>query len=132
MLPRAVDADPLVGFDLVEIARFARALERHGEAFRRRVFTDAEWRHAAARPDRASVLAARFAAKEAVMKALGTGWGGGVGWREVEVEGGGRSRPALRLHGRAAALAARRGVRVEVSLSHDGPMAGAVALARDA
>jgi holo-[acyl-carrier protein] synthase len=120
---------PRVGFDLVEIARFARVLERRADAFRRRVFTDAEWSHAEARPDRASVLAARFAAKEAVMKALGTGWGAGVSWREVEVAGGGRSKPALRLHGRAAAIAAARGVRVEVSLSHDGPTAGAVAIA---
>jgi holo-[acyl-carrier protein] synthase len=124
------DRAPRLGFDLVEVARFARVLARRDAGLRRRVFTDAEWAHAAARPDRASVLAARFAAKEAVMKALGTGWGGGVSWRDVEVVGGGRSRPALRLHGRAAALAAARGVRVEVSLSHDGPMAGAVALAQ--
>jgi holo-[acyl-carrier protein] synthase len=118
-----------IGFDLVEVARFRRALLRHGSAFRRRVFTEAEWRQVEGRPDRDAALAARFAAKEAVMKALGTGWGAGVSWVEVEVEGGGRSSPRLVLHGRIAAIAAERRLRVEVSLSHDGPMAGAVALA---
>jgi holo-[acyl-carrier protein] synthase len=118
-----------VGFDLVEVARFSRVLARRGDAFRRRVFTDAEWRHATDRPDRDAVLAARFAAKEAVMKALGTGWGGGVSWVEIEVEGGGRGAPRLRLHGRAAEIASERRLRVEVSLSHDGPSAGAVAIA---
>jgi holo-[acyl-carrier protein] synthase len=125
-------ADPRVGFDLVDVARFRAALSRHADAFRRRVFTAAEWAHATGRADRDLALAARFAAKEAVMKALQTGWGRGVGWREVEVEGGGRSVPRVRLHGRAAAIASERGVRVDVSLSHDGATAGAVALASPA
>jgi holo-[acyl-carrier protein] synthase len=118
-----------LGFDLVDVARFRAALDRHGDAFRRRVFTAAEWSYASGRADRDVALAARFAAKEAVMKALQTGWGRGVGWRDVEVEGGGRGVPKVRLHGRAAALADERGVRVDVSLSHDGATAGAVALA---
>jgi holo-[acyl-carrier protein] synthase len=125
----ASSAAPRVGFDLVDVERFRGALSRHGDAFRRRVFTEREWAHAAARADRDVALAARFAAKEAVMKALETGWGRGVSWQEVEVEGGSRGAPRVRLHGRAAAIAADLGVRVDVSLSHDGPTAGAVALA---
>jgi holo-[acyl-carrier protein] synthase len=124
-------AAPLVGLDLVEVSRFARALARHGEGLRRRVFTEAEWAYAATRgADRPAVLAVRFAAKEAVLKALGTGWGRGVGWRDVEVVGGGRSAPRLRLAGRAAELAEARGLEAEVSLSHAGDVAGAVAYLR--
>lgn len=119
-----------VGLDLVDVPRFALALERHGEGLRRRVFTAREWTYAASRgADRAAVLAVRFAAKEAVFKVLGTGWGRGVGWQDVEIAGGGRSAPALVLSGRAAEIAAERGVRLEISLSHAGAMAGAVAIA---
>jgi holo-[acyl-carrier protein] synthase len=120
---------PRVGLDLVDVPRFRRALERHGDGLRRRVFTDAEWAYAATRgADRDAVLAVRFAAKEAVLKALGTGWGRGAAWRDVEVAGGGRSAPRLRLSGRSAGIARRLGARVEVSLSHAGDVAGAVAL----
>ncbi len=119
-----------VGLDLVDVPRFALALARHGEGLGRRVFTPREWAYAATRgADRPSVLAVRFAAKEAVFKALGTGWGRGVGWRDVEVAGGGRSAPALVLSGRAAQIADALGVRLEISLSHAGATAGAVAIA---
>jgi holo-[acyl-carrier protein] synthase len=120
---------PRVGLDLVDVPRFRRALARHGDGLRRRVFTDGEWAYAATRgADRDAVLAVRFAAKEAVLKALGTGWGRGAGWRDVEIAGGGRSVPALRLSGRSAVRADALGVRVEVSLSHAGDVAGAVAI----
>lgn len=118
-----------VGFDLVDVPRFEQALARHGEGLRRRVFTPAEWRYAATRSDRAAVLAARFAVKEAVFKALGTGWGRGVAWRDVSLDGGGRTAPTLRLAGRARALVRARGIDVRVSLSHAGTAAGAVAIA---
>lgn len=118
-----------VGFDLVDVARFRVALERHGAGLRRRVFTPAEWRYAATRSDRDAVLAARFAVKEAVFKALGTGWGRGVAWRDVSLEGGGRTAPTLRLAGHARALAKERGIEIRVSLSHAGDAAGAVAIA---
>jgi holo-[acyl-carrier protein] synthase len=120
---------PGLGLALVEVSRFRRALERHGEGLRRRVFTEAEWAYAASRgADGAAVLAVRFAAKEAVLKALGTGWGRGASWRDVEVVGGGRAAPLLRLSGRSLERAQGLGVRVQVSLSHAGDVAGAVAM----
>ena len=118
-----------VGLDLVDVPRFRLALARHGDGLRRRVFTPAEWRYAATRADRDVVLAARFAVKEAVFKALGTGWGRGVAWRDVSLEGGGRAEPKLKLAGRARALAKARGIEVRVSLSHAGDGAAAIAIA---
>jgi holo-[acyl-carrier protein] synthase len=118
-----------VGLDLVDLPRFRAALARHGEGLRRRVFTPAEWRYAATRADRDAVLAARFAVKEAVFKALGTGWGRGVAWRDVSLEGGGRTEPVLRLAGRTRAIAKALGVEIRVSLSHAGESASAVAIA---
>ncbi len=114
----------------MDVPRFALALGRHGEGLRRRVFTAREWAYADSRgADRSAVLAVRFAAKEAVFKALGTGWGRGAAWQDVEVAGGGRSAPTLVLSGRTAEIADERGVRLEISLSHAGSMAGAVAIA---
>lgn len=120
---------PRLGQDLVSIPRLRAALGRQEAGFRRRVFTASEWAACASRVDRDAALAARFAAKEAALKALGTGWGGGGGLREVEVSGGGRTPPRLLLHGRAAARARELGVVLEVSLSHDGDLALAVVLA---
>jgi holo-[acyl-carrier protein] synthase len=98
------------GVDVVEIARVERALARPGERFARRVFTPAEIgdcrRHARPGPH----FALRFAAKEAALKALGSGWGRGVGWQDVEVARDGAPEAVrLRLHGRAAELAQARG-----------------------
>jgi holo-[acyl-carrier protein] synthase len=112
----------------VDVPRFALAIARRGDAFRRRVFTDREWAYAATRAERDRVLAARFAAKEAVLKALGTGWGRGISFRDVEVVGGGRSEPTLVLHGGAARRAASLGVVLAISLSHAGETAAAVAV----
>lgn len=122
-------APPRVGLDLVDIERLRRAIVRREHRWQARVFTQAEWQAADARRDRFAVLAARFAAKEAAFKALGTGWGQGVRWTDVEVAGGGRKPPALVLHGRAAELAARAGLRLAVSLSHTEHTAAAVVLA---
>ena len=119
---------PVIGHDLVVISRFARVLERHERAFARRVFTEGEWAYVARRPDRHAALAARFAAKEAVMKALGTGWGQGVRWLDVEVVGGERKPPSLALHGEAQRRAESLGLRFQVSLSHAGDMASAMVL----
>jgi holo-[acyl-carrier protein] synthase len=96
------------GVDVVDLERFQRVLVRRGSAFETRIFTPAEigLARASARPDRA--LAVRFAAKEAALKALGTGWGRGVGFLDVEViQRGGR--PGLTLSGGAARRAAERG-----------------------
>ena len=121
---------PRIGHDLVDVARFAGALERHGEGFRDRVFTQQEWAAADGRPDAAAVLAARFAAKEAAFKALGTGWGQGVAWRDVEVLGGRRSPPRLVLTGRARERLEGAGLGgLAVSLSHTATLASATVLA---
>jgi holo-[acyl-carrier protein] synthase len=96
------------GIDVVEIARVERAISRRGERFRRRVFTDAERRDCERRARPGPHFALRFAAKEAGMKAIGTGWRRGVGWRDFEVveRGGGLE---LVLHGHAARFATERG-----------------------
>ncbi len=116
-----------IGMDLVEIERIARVLETHGERFERRVFTPEEVRHCAARADRVRALAARFAAKEACLKAFGTGMAEGLALNQVEVVRDPRGRPDLRLSGAAGERARDLGVRrVHVSLTHQDTVAGAV------
>lgn len=116
-----------LGMDLVEVARIRRLREGRGERFLRRVFTEGELAACLARRLPDPGLAARFAAKEAGMKALGTGWGQGVGWHDLEVEGAGDGPPRLGLQGGARAVAERLGVaRVHLSLTHDAGVAGAV------
>jgi holo-[acyl-carrier protein] synthase len=113
-----------VGIDLLDVARFERALERRPR-LAERVFTDAEREYAAGRARPAMHLAARFCAKEAVAKALALeAWS----WRDVEVLGGGDRPPRVRLSGAAAARAGALGATVSVSLTHTNAMAGAVAL----
>lgn len=116
-----------IGLDLVETERVAKALGAHGERFEDRVFTATEKANCRGRADRIQALAARFAAKEACLKALGTGWSEGLSFRQVEVvptEGG---RPELRLSGAAASRAKDLGVKkVHVSLTHQPGIAGAV------
>lgn len=108
-----------VGTDLVDVARLQRAAARHGARLLARVFTPAEieYCHSQSRPFES--FAARFAAKEAFFKALGTAARDGISWQDMEVRRDGRSRPELVLHGRARELADARGVvQVHVSLSH--------------
>jgi holo-[acyl-carrier protein] synthase len=114
------------GVDIIEIERIDRAILRHGERFFGRFFTSQELIDSGGRTP---ALAARFAAKEAVAKALGTGIGQ-VGWREIEVVNGPLRRPMLRLHGRAQERAELLGlVSWAVSLSHTHEHAVAVAVA---
>lgn len=114
------------GVDLVEIERFQAALDRHGSRFLQRVFTEDELREAG---EHTASLAARFAAKEAVAKALGTGIGP-VSWREIEIRRGSARQPLLLLHGAAAQLATKLGLTEwTISLSHSQEMAVAVAFA---
>jgi len=116
-----------LGIDVVEVARMAAALRRHGDHFERRIFTEAERTACNARGDRVLALAARFAAKEACLKALGTGWAEGVGFRDVEVVREGNQPPRLVLHGEAARRAQQNGVtRTHVSLTHQPGTAAAV------
>lgn len=116
-----------IGVDVVEVARVSRALEKHGERLENRIFTAEERSACAGRVDRDLALAARFAAKEACLKALGTGWAGGVSFRQVEVQRDAAGRPSLLLHGRAAETAADLGVTAtHLSLSHQPSVAVAV------
>ena len=104
-----------VGVDIIEIGRVAQALERWGGRFLAHVYTADEVAFCGAR---VGELAARFAAKEAISKALGTGLAG-ISWREMEVLPDGRGKPLVRLHGRAAARAQALGLsEFAVSLSH--------------
>jgi len=114
------------GIDLIEIERIERALARR-PALAERVFTARERDFCAKSARPARHLAARFAAKEAALKALGLG---GLRLHEVEVEGGGSSPPSLRLHGSAAREARERGVDLDVSLTHSRDFAAAVVVAR--
>jgi holo-[acyl-carrier protein] synthase len=116
-----------IGIDLLEIERLEVALARRPR-LAARLFTESELADARTRHRPGRHLAARFAAKEAAIKALGTS----VPARDVEVEGGGDASPRLRLHGRAAALAEERGLELHVSLTHSRDMAAAVVLAESA
>jgi holo-[acyl-carrier protein] synthase len=121
-----------LGTDLIEIERIERSVQRYGEAFLRRVYTADEIDYCMARRNYAESLAARFAAKEAGAKALGTGISRGVHWREFEVRRERGQRPTLHLSGRAAEIAHRLGVRhLALSLSHSRQMSIAVVVAED-
>jgi holo-[acyl-carrier protein] synthase len=117
-----------LGIDAVDIRRFTRTLER-ATRFDERLFTPAEREMASRRADRAAVLAARFAVREATMKALGVGLGA-FDFHDVSVETSPAGRPTLRVVGRAAELARRHGVRGwHVSISHTDELAVAVVAA---
>jgi len=119
------------GIDLVEVARIAQTLERHGQSFLDRCFTPGEQAYATGRKRRDEHLAGRFAAKEAVLKALGTGWVGGIAWTDVEVVLLPTGQPTVALHGRAAQIAANQGVTSWfLSISHTDSHAMASALSQ--
>ncbi len=107
------------GIDITEVPRIAASIEKFGRRFLRRVYTDGEMRYCDSKANRMERYAARFAAKEAAMKALGTGWNHGVRWRDVEVARQPGGRPTIAFHGRAAEFAAKLGAKnVALSLSH--------------
>jgi holo-[acyl-carrier protein] synthase len=116
-----------VGLDLVRIARIGDLVRRRGEHGLRRLYTSDEIAYCRSRNRPEQSYAARFAAKEAFFKALGTGWGSAGLWTEIEVVSTATGAPELRLTGRAADSAAARGVRrVWLSLSHTAEIASAV------
>jgi holo-[acyl-carrier protein] synthase len=121
-----VDELPGIGFDLIEIERLERAIERRPR-LAQRLFSDAELAFAEARRRPGRHLAARFAAKEAAQKALGLG---GMRMHEIEVQGGGEGPPSLRLSGSAAEVARAAGVSLSVSLTHSRELAAATVVAR--
>jgi holo-[acyl-carrier protein] synthase len=121
-----------LGTDLIEIERIERSLARFGDAFLARVYTPGEIAYCTAKKNAAESFAARFAAKEAGAKALGTGISRGVSWREFEVRRQPGQRPELHLSGRAAQIAAGLGVRrLSLSLSHSRELSIAVVVAED-
>ena len=116
-----------LGIDLLENARLEEALAKNAENFEQKVFTESELAQCAGRRDGVQALAARFAAKEACLKALGTGWSEGLSFRQVEVVRLDNGKPELRLHGATAERAKSLGVeRVHVSLTHQPGAAAAV------
>jgi holo-[acyl-carrier protein] synthase len=107
------------GIDIAEVPRIRRSIERFGERFLRRIFTTGEIRYCDSKANRVERYAARFAVKEAAMKALGTGWNHGVRWRDCEVVRMPGGRPTMVFHGRAAEFAAKLNVKnVALSISH--------------
>ena len=119
-----------LGLDLVELDRFARALERGGAKFKERIFTEGERKAGATLGREVEFLAGRFAAKEAVLKCLGTGWAQGVRWKDLEVLSLPSGAPALTLRGKALQVARELGIlRWSLSITHTARTAAAVALA---
>jgi len=112
------------GIDLVEVKRIGHSVERFGERFLNRVFTPSEQAYCRRKRQSAESFAARFAAKEAGAKALGTGISQGVNWLEIEVTREPSGRPGLQFHGRAAQIAEGLGVvRAALSLTHTNELA---------
>lgn len=118
------------GIDLVEIARISSLVDRHGDRFLQRCFTADELALALGRKRRDEHLAGRFAAKEAILKALGTGWRGGIAWTDMNLRRDPAGAPRLVLSGETAIIAERLGIRRWlVSLSHTQTYAIASAIA---
>ena len=119
-----------IGTDIVECLRIAQMIERHAEQFIARVYTEHEIEYCAARKAATQHYAGRWAAKEAVLKAIGTGWVRGISWRDVEVRNDGAGRPSIVLTGRALDIARGQGIQnVMISISHCRSHATAYAVA---
>ncbi len=118
------------GIDLVETARVARLLDQHGQRFLARCFTPAEVEYACAKKRVVEHLAARFAAKEAILKALGTGWRDGIAWTDMEVRRHPSGQPTVHLTGRCREIERQLGIgRWVVSLTHTRNYAAASVIA---
>ena len=113
-----------LGVDLAEVSRLRAAIERRGQAFLRRVYTEREIAYCERFHNKFERYAGRFAAKEATMKALGTGWTHGVRWVDIEVARHASGKPTLALHGATLAIAEHLGVKnITVSITHSGDLA---------
>jgi len=118
-----------LGNDIVEIAQMKRQLVRHGDEFRSEIFTDNEVAYCASKRYPERHLSARFAAKEAFFKALGSGKIGDCNWRDIEIVNDEHGRPAVKLAGHTRLIAERLSVRrIHVSLTHTGAWAGATVI----
>lgn len=117
-----------LGTDLCEVERIRAAVERFGDRFLQRIYTPKEIAYASRKANKYERFAARFAAKEAGMKAIGTGMRG-VKWHDFEVSNAPSGKPELKLHGNAAAVAAKLGVKqITLSMTHTASMAMAVVI----
>ena len=117
------------GVDICEVHRMRAAIERHGQHILTRVFTEREIAYSERKANKYERYAARFAAKEAGMKALGTGWRGGLGWRDLEVRNLPSGRPTLAFHGKGAEIAEKLGVRsIALSITHTAEQAMAMVI----
>jgi holo-[acyl-carrier protein] synthase len=118
-----------VGTDLAEVLRIRESIARYGDRFLNRIYTAGERAYAGSKANAAERFAARFAAKEAGMKAIGTGWNFGVTWKDFEVVNERSGRPKLLLHGVAAQVAERLGAgQITISLTHTSQIAFAVVI----
>ncbi|MDH7599968.1 MAG: holo-ACP synthase [Sedimentisphaerales bacterium] len=118
------------GIDLVDCNRIGRLVARHGQRFLERVFTKTELEYANSGRNRLERLAGRFAAKEAVLKLIGTGWSTGTCWTEIEVVNDPMGRPLVRLAGRVQQIALQKGIQqVQISITHAANLAIASAVA---
>jgi holo-[acyl-carrier protein] synthase len=121
-----------LGIDIAEIDRIEQAIARHGRHFLERVFTPREIEYAESHLKKAERYAGRFAAKEAAMKALGTGWRRGVRWVDIEVLRQDSGRPTLELRGAALEQAQQMGVKhISLSITHSGNLAVAEVIFED-
>jgi len=119
-----------LGTDIIEVVRIGHMLERHGEQFLRRVYTTTEVEYCQARRDHTQHFAGRWAAKEAVMKTLGTGWAQGVTFRDIEVRSHPGGKPTIGLSGGAREKARELGItQVLITISHCRAYATATAIA---
>lgn len=119
-----------IGLDLARIDRFEKVHARHGDRLLERLFTDGEREYCDRRASRMASYVGRFAVKEAVMKALGTGWSSGVSWRDIEVVRKSGAAPELVLHGTTARIAREQGIaKIHITITHDAGIAAAVAIA---
>jgi holo-[acyl-carrier protein] synthase len=120
------------GVDIVECLRIAQMIERHGELFITRVYTDAEIEYCTARKAATQHYSGRWAAKEAVLKALGTGWRRGISWRDIEIRNDRKGAPTVNLRAGARDVMEKAGIRrLHVSISHCRSFAVAHVVAED-
>lgn len=116
-----------IGTDVIEVKRVGGVAQRHGERFLRRIFTDNEIAYCSARKNAALHYAGRFAAKEAAFKAMGRGWGGDIGWKDVEVTNMPSGAPQISFHGKALeTVNEMKMTRAFVSISHVEELATAI------
>jgi holo-[acyl-carrier protein] synthase len=117
------------GIDLIECARISKVLENHGQRFLDRILTDAEQDRAKQFKDPVPFIAGRFAAKEAILKVVGTGWRGQVAWTDMEILPDALGKPVVALSGETGRQAERLGIRrILLSITHTGEVAAASAL----